>query len=119
MKLKEAIEEINSLKSNQYSDADKIRWLSELDTTVKHELFDRYGIECSFTGYTEDDCDTELLIPDPYKAAYIYWLESKIDYWNGEYARFNNSIVMYNTAYANYSGWFTANHRRKKKHYIY
>ena len=114
MKIKEIISEINSLKANQYGDGEKIKWLAELDGAIKHDFYDEYGIECSFSGYDETDSETELLAPDTYKGMYIHYLEAKIDYWNGEYARYNNSIVMFNNAYQQFEAWWTAHHKKSK-----
>lgn len=118
MKIKDIIGDINSLKPNHYPDGDKIKWLSELDETIKHSFFDEYKVECDFDGYyDETDSEKELLAPDAFKLMYIHWLESKIDYWNGEYARFNNSIAMYNTVYQDFEAWWTSHHATDKKRF--
>lgn len=112
MTVNEIIDELNALKSNQYSDADKIKWLSELDMMIKHEFFDEYDIPCDFKGYDETSGNTELLAPEPFKPMYVHWLEAKIDYWNNEYARYNVSMEMYNAVYSNYETWFIAHHKK-------
>jgi hypothetical protein len=44
---------------------------------------------------------------------YLFWLESKIDYWNGEMGKYNNSISMFNTAYAEYERYYRRTHMPK------
>ena len=64
------------------------------------------------TNYDENTApSTELLIPKPFDQAYIYWLQSKIDYFNGEIARFNNSSAMYNSLYSDFAAWYTRTHK--------
>ena len=67
-------------------------------------------------GYGEDaDLTTELLVPAPYDDIYIRWLESQIDYTNGEYGKYNNSIAMYNAAYTAYANYYNRTHMPKGK----
>ena len=102
MKICEAIRQTDELKPNQYSDEQKIRWLSELDGKIVKELIDAKSGEKStvFEGYNEDtDTNTELLVPEPYSNLYVLWLMSKIDFFNAEYDRYNNSAMAFNEAY--------------------
>ncbi len=118
MTLMEAINRIDSLKPNTYSQVEKIRALSVLDGLIKLNLFDTHeGAEAVvFDGYTEEtSLTTNLLVPAPYDELYLYWLESKIDYWNGEMARYNNSISMYNTAYTEFEKYYNRTHMPKGK----
>ena len=121
MKLIEAINQIDAVKPNGYSQADKIRWLSTLDGIIKSEVIDTHeGAYFEFNGYTDDTpLTTELLIPAPYDEAYIFYLESKIDYWNGEIAKYNNSIAMYNEAYSAYERYYNRTHMPKGKKFKY
>lgn len=108
MKIIEAINRIDSLKHNTYSNVDKIYWLSKLDSMAKRLVIDTHegGSGVFFTGYNADtDLNTEMLIPEPFDDAYLRWMEAQIDYANGEYKKYNNSIVMFNdiwNAFKNY-----------------
>lgn len=116
MKLREAIDRIDSLKHNTYTTAEKVEWISRLDGLVKNQIIDTHedGENIEFNGYTvEADMERELLIPAPYDDAYIKWLEAKIDYYNGEIARYNNSVMMYQAAYDSYSRYYNRNHMPK------
>ena len=62
---------------------------------------------------------TELLVPAPYDEIYLFWLESKIDYWNGEVGKYNNSITMYNTAYSAYEKYYNRTHKPIQKNFTH
>lgn len=112
MTIIEAINQIDTLKPNTYSQNDKVRWLSCLDGKVKEEIIDTHeGATDTFSGYTEETpLDTELLIPYPYDEAYALWLEAQIDYTNNEYGRYNNSIAMFNTTYSAFERYYNRTH---------
>ena len=116
MTIIEAIHKIDDLKHNTYSQGDKVKWLSRLDSMVKRHVIDTHegGEGVNFTGYDDStDKDTELLIPEPYDEAYLRWLEAQIDYSNGEYAKYNNSIEMFNTAWNGFQNWYNRTHMPK------
>lgn len=118
MTLIESITRIDKLKPNTYSQSDKIKWLSTLDGIIKREIIDTHegGGGISFTGYDDNTPLTvELLIPAPYDDIYIRWLEAQIDYSNGEYKRYNNSMQMYNDAYFSFSKHYNRTHMPKGK----
>lgn len=118
MTIIEAINRIDSVKPNGYTQAEKMRWLSTLDGIIKTNIIDTHeGAEgVSFDGYTEETLlTTKLLVPAPYDEMYLFWLESKIDYWNGELGRYNNSISMYNAAFAEFQRYYNRTHMPKGK----
>lgn len=118
MTLMDALHRIDSIKPNSYSQDEKINWLSTLDGIIKAELIDTHeGAEgIVFNGYKEDtDLNTILLVPAPYDEIYLFWLESKIDYWNGEIGKYNNSIAMYNEAYSTFARHYNRTHMPKGK----
>lgn len=113
MTIIEAINKIDSLKPNAYTQTDKIRWLSRLDGMVKEEIIDTHegAVDTTFKGYNDDTpLETELLIPYPHDEAYPLWLEAQIDYANNEYGRYNNSISMFNATYSAFARWYNRNH---------
>ena len=108
-----AISHINSIKPNSYTQQDKIRWLSTLDGMIKREIYETHEEDKtpSFSGYTDlTPLTQELLVPHPYDDIYIRWLEAQIDYANGEYGKYNNSITMYNSAYSAYEKYYNRTH---------
>lgn len=118
MTIMEAINRIDAVKPNSYPQGEKIRWLNTLDSMVKSKVIDTHeGAEAvKFEGYTEDtNPSTNLLVPAPYDEMYLFWLESKIDYWNGETGRYNNSISMFNASFEEYEKYYNRTHMPKGK----
>ena len=118
MTIIEAINKIDSLKPNNYTQENKIAWLSTLDGIIKTEIIDTHeGSESvSFNGYDVDTAlDTVLLVPHPHDDIYLKWLEAQIDYTNGETARYDNSMTMYNTAYSAFWRHYNRTHMHKAK----
>ncbi len=113
MTISEAISRTNEVKPNAYSEPQKILWLSELDGMIKTEIIDTHhdGEGVPFFGYDiNTDITTELLAPAPYDVLYLRYLEMKIDYYNGEYGKYNNSMVMFNAAYSAFENYYNRKH---------
>ena len=113
MKIIDAITRIDALKYNTYSREEKLEWLTNLDAKVKKLIIDTHqgGENVVFTGYDEKtDPETELLIPAPFDEVYLRWMEAQIDYFNGEFDKYNNAIIMYNAAYEAFEKYYNQNH---------
>jgi hypothetical protein len=121
MKIIEAINRIDSLKRNTYTQSDKVKWLSTLDALVKGVIDAHEGDEnVTFNGYDDStDLNTELLAPAPYDEIYLRWMEAQIDYNNGEYDKYNNSVEMWNTAFEDYKNYYNRTHMPKGKKFKY
>lgn len=117
MKISEAISQLDELKHNTYTQSNKVQWLSRLDAMVKKQIIDTHeGEEVIFNGYDDStDTNTELLIPAPYDEVYLRWMEAQIDYHNGEYGKYNNSMDMFNTSYNAYQNEYNRTHMPKGK----
>ena len=118
MTIMDALYRIDEVKPNSYSQPEKIKWLSSLDGMIKSEIIDTHegDEDVVFDGYGENaDLTTVLLVPAPYDDIYIRWLETQIDYSNGEYGKYNNSIAMYNTAYTAFANYYNRTHMPKGK----
>ena len=116
MTIMEALYRIDEVKPNSYSQAEKIKWMSSLDGVIKSEVIDTHegGENVVFNGYDENsDLSTVLLVPAPYDDIYLRWLEMQIDYANGEYGKYNNSMSVYNTAYTSYANYYNRTHMPK------
>ena len=118
MTIIEAINRIDSLKPNNYTQEDKRFWLSNLDGIIKTEIIDTHeGSEnVTFNGYDVDTAlDTVLLVPVPYDDIYLKWLEAQIDYTNGETQRYENSMIAFNNAYETFQRFYNRTHMPKGK----
>lgn len=117
MTIIEAINTIDALYPNTYPQEKKIEQLSKLDGVIKREIIDKHeGSEnVTFNGYDEKTpLDTVLLVPAPYDEVYVFWLQTWIDYWNGEIGRYNNSTSMYKSAYSNFERAYNREHMPKE-----
>lgn len=122
MTIIEAINRIDSLKPNNYTQPEKIKWLSNLDGIIKKEIIDTHeGAEkVTFNGYeAETALDTVLLVPSPYDDIYIKWLEAQIDYANADTKRYANSMLMYNTAYSAFERFYNRTNMPNGKTFKY
>ena len=109
MKIIEAINRIDALKQNTYSQEDKVKWLSTLDSLVK-AVIDAHegGEDVTFTGYDDStDLQTELLAPAPHDEMYLLWIGAQIDYNNREYGAYNNSVERFNTSWTAFKNYYT------------
>lgn len=110
--IEEAIAQIDSLKPNTCSVADKVRWLNDLDGKIKALVIDTHegGADIVFEGYSEDNLQAELLVSSPFENIYVRWLEAQIDYANNEYSKYNNSISRYNEIYSAFENYYNRTH---------
>lgn len=114
MKIIDAISRIDDLMRNTYSQTEKVEWLSRLDNMVKKQIIDTHeGSEnVAFNGYNASTpMDTVLLVPAPYDEVYLKWIEAQIHYYNGEYDKYNNAIIMFNTDFEAYAAHYNQDHR--------
>ena len=116
MKIIEAINKIDELKFNAFSQDQKVGWLSRLDTMIKTLIMDAHeGGDVAFAGYNSDtDLNTELLVGAPFDEIYLRWMEAQIDYYNGEIKKYNISMSMFNTEYEAFENWYRRNHKPKR-----
>ena len=105
-----AIEIVDRVKPNPYSEEDKLRWINELDGMVQRLVIQSDEI----TEYAyPDDMDKELLILAPFDDCYTLFLEAKIDYYNREYANYNNSAMMFEAQYSEFKKAYIREHQAK------
>lgn len=105
MKLKDVLSFVDKMKpGNPYDTSTKIQWLNELEGDIQSKLLKTAPQE--IIQYTEDHLEETLLIPIPYDKVYWMWVCAMIDFANGEYDRYQNTLQMVNDAYDKYAKWF-------------
>jgi len=113
MTISEAIETLDNLMPNAYTQENKVSWLSQIDTLIYNNIIATHdGAEdVEFDGYKEEApyC-TKLLVEEPYDEIYYLWMESRVNYLNGELTKYNNSITRYNDIFQTYSNWYNRTH---------
>lgn len=103
MTLAKVIECFDSERKNSLSYRQKLNWLSQLDMKIASELLEPRGGE-KLVGYSETTSpEAEACAPEEYCEIYGLYLNMKLDYLNGEIARFNNSAALFNATYSEMS----------------
>lgn len=116
MTVGELIERIIMLRGRQYDEDIMVGWLNEIEGQVVDDVVNRaegYEMEFKTLSYAKDT-ERQLTIPERFQDVYINYMLSKIDYHNQETERYNNDVVMYNSAYDAYAAWFRRNNMPKK-----
>ena len=98
MTVRQAIERVDQLVRNTYTNEEKIFWLSNLDAQIS--IFIHKGLA---TEYTDKDMDMGLLADAPFDMMYMHGLEAQIAYANGEIDRYNTAITMFQQEYDSYA----------------
>lgn len=115
MKISEALQRIDELCPNSFSEGEKLKWLSNLDWTIKVEILDIRQSGVSFNGYDENtDLERELLAEPPYDEMYIYWMQAMVDYHNREMASYNNAIAKFEEMYMRFRNWYNREHMARQ-----
>jgi len=105
MKLKTVIENVDRVKPNAFDSEEKTRWLNEIEGRIQAEIL-LFGPD-NITVYTyADNADTELFVKPPYDCLYEYYLIAMIDFHNGEYDKYQNSMEMFDSKYDAFRKWF-------------
>ena len=110
MKIYEAIEQIKNTKPSQYTEEQMMDWLSKMDGQVWADLLKRYGVPVPLLPYKDGMKARELLIPFPYDGIYLTYLATQIDYYNAEFERYNNGMMLYNAQLQAFYNAYTREH---------
>ena len=116
MKLIELLEAVTALRGQQYATDTLVGWANEIEGQVIDEVVNMaegFDLEFIPMEYGVDD-DRELTVPDRFQDVYINYLLSKIDFNNQETERYNNDVVMFNSSYDAFAGWFRRKYVPKK-----
>ena len=105
--IREIIEQVDELRPNAFSEKLKLAWISELDGKIAADVMLMSIDDIRQIEYTHpESMDIEPLVSYPHQGIYINWLQAQIDYANGEYNKYQNSMEMYNEYYRNFVRWF-------------
>ena len=71
-------------------------WLNQVEGQILHEIFLLALSE--ITPYSATPTEA-LAAPYPYDGIYLLWMEAQVDFSNGEYERYTNTMQRYNAAW--------------------
>lgn len=115
MTIKECIDKTDNLYPNQYSEEQKVDWLSRLDHDIYHNLILKHEYnegeeEVHYEPYSVENTAVQLIASFPYDELYIAYLRMKIDEANEETASYNNSLALYQGYYQNFASMWVQKH---------
>lgn len=110
MTVSEVIRFVDDVKPNAFSDEVKTLWLNECEGLVQTEVF--LTAPADIIRYRFDEHrDTPLLVDPPHDKLYRAYLTAMVDFYNGEYNRYQNTMTLFNSHLGEFSRWYTRNYR--------
>ncbi len=107
MTIAEVIERVDAVKPNAFDSATKVEWLNTLEGRLAADVLLLAPAEVGQLRYTwDDDQGAELLAASPHDDIYGLWLQAMIDFANGEYNKYQNTMQLYNEHYGTFVRWF-------------
>ena len=105
MTLVEAIDAIDQLKPNGYTPEEKTAWINQLEANIQMDVMLLHYDQIVQHDFAADP-DSQLLLDAGHAALYTAWLGAQIDFANGEYDKYQNSMGMYNALWRQFVAWF-------------
>lgn len=110
MTVAQVIRMVDDIKPNAFSDETKTQWISECEGLVQTEILLLAVDDCR--SYTfERDADTVLLAKPPHDKLYWAYLSAMVDFGNGEYEKYQNTMQLFNSHYSEYMRWYALHYR--------
>lgn len=111
MKISELYGYIDKVKPNAFDAAVKNVWLNEVEGAVQSQVMLLAPSEAVVYAYDPEDAETdaELLVGAPYNKLYYAYLTAMIDFANGEYSNYSNTLTLFNTFWNEYAAWYSLN----------
>lgn len=110
MTLSQAINMVDDIKPNAFSDETKTAWINEAEGLVQTEVL-LLAIDDVKAYRWERDYGTELLAKPPHDKIYWTYLSAMVDFGNGEYNKYQNTMQLFNSFFGEYQRWFALHYR--------
>ena len=110
MNVQQVIRLVDDIKPNAFSDEAKTAWLNEAEGLVQTEVLLLAPEEIIVYSW-EEDKETELLVKPPHDKLYWTYLTALIDFANGEYLKYQNTLQMFNSHFGEYMRWYASRYR--------
>lgn len=94
MTVNECLAKVKDRKPNAYSDESLTDRLNEIEARIQREVLLKEPDDIIQYHFPEDR-DTELILPTPYDSAYVYYIKMMIEFDQGEYSDYNNTMAMF------------------------
>lgn len=107
MTVREILTMADGIRPNAYEDREKIYWLNTIEGRIYKEILNvRDGYDDTFIPFEEGEEERELAIKVPYTDIYLYYLAAMIDIANGDSNRYNDTMVLFNTAWDDVAAYY-------------
>ena len=103
--LQSVLEMIDSIKPNAFSDEAKTAWVNEVEGLVQTEVF-LLAVEDVVQYRWPADSGAILLAKPPHDKIYWVYLSAMVDFANGEYDKYANTMQMFNQFFGEYMRWY-------------
>ena len=98
------ITEVNSLCENSFTDAQKTRWVDQLESKIFAEILLISEADYDTLAFDVDE-DNELKVDSTHDEIYVTWLAAQIAFWLHETSEYNQFIAAYNVMWRNYEAF--------------
>lgn len=96
----------DALKPNAIDNELKYQYITEVEGLVQTEVMLLSSEDIITYDPERDGENTELLVKPPHDKLYIAYLAAMIDFANGEYDRYANTVEQFNAYYREYHRWY-------------
>ena len=96
---------IDSIKPNAFSEEAKTAWINEIEGLVQTEVF-LLAIEDVVQYTWPENAAATLLAKPPHDKIYWVYLSAMVDFANGEYDKYQNTMQMFNQFFGEYMRWY-------------
>lgn len=110
MTLKQVIDMVDDIKPNAFSNDTKTEWVNEVEGYVQTEVFLLNVDDIVRYNYATDQNKT-LLVDPPHDKIYWTYLSAMVDFANGEYTKYNDTVQLYNEFIKEFMRWFAREYR--------
>lgn len=103
----EIIARVDAAKFNEFTEQQKLRWISLLDGQIAEEVYLLAPQEAQQYAYRyPEDMGKSPLVDFPNDDIYDLWLIAQIEFHHGEYEKYQNTMEMFNSRYGAFVKWF-------------
>lgn len=116
--IQEIIDRVDEMKPNAFTEQRKLQWIEELDGKIALDVMLMSVEDAGQFRYSyPEDMDSEPLVRFPHDSIYELWLAAQIDFANGEYNKYQNTMEQYNAHYGAFVRWFAATYEPAQGYY--
>ncbi|MDO5112175.1 MAG: hypothetical protein Q4E65_07705 [Clostridia bacterium] len=108
----QAIALCDALQPNDYAEAIKLSWLTTLEASLYQEIIAWHADAPARPAACAPD--TVLQAGEPYSSLYADYLAAMMHMQDGEYERYTNAMLRYNSAYCAFAGYYNRTHAPAK-----